>query len=183
MSVQPSGCAGRSSRWLACLFLPGEDTEHSPALPVLHIPLTVPGCSRCGSRGRARGLSIRQLGAISPAPRRNAVSHRQHAATPGIAPAHETGRGRVRSNTGVSARCAGVEDFRWHDLRHTWASWHARNGTPLYALQETGGWQTPAMVRRYAHLAPAHLAPRAEAVSAQVLDTLTAQGQQKAPGA
>lgn len=78
---------------------------------------------------------------------------------------------------------AGIEDFRWHDLRHTWASWHAQNGTPLYVLQEMGGWQTTAMVRRYAHLAPAHLAPHAEAVSAQVLDTLTAQGDKKAPDA
>lgn len=53
---------------------------------------------------------------------------------------------------------AGIEDFRWHDLRHTWASWHAQNGTPLMALQELGGWETEKMVRRYAHLAVDHLA-------------------------
>ena len=47
---------------------------------------------------------------------------------------------------------AGIEDFRWHDLRHTWASWHAQDGTPMHALQALGGWQTPAMVQRYAHL-------------------------------
>lgn len=57
---------------------------------------------------------------------------------------------------------AGIENFRWHDLRHTWASWHVQNGTPLFALQEMGGWESPEMVRRYAHLAADHLAPYAE---------------------
>jgi len=56
---------------------------------------------------------------------------------------------------------AGIEDFRWHDLRHTWASWHVQGGTPLYALQELGGWESPEMVRRYAHLSADHLAPYA----------------------
>lgn len=53
---------------------------------------------------------------------------------------------------------AGIEDFRWHDLRHTWASWHVQGGTPLFALQELAGWETERMVRRYAHLAAEHLA-------------------------
>jgi integrase len=47
--------------------------------------------------------------------------------------------------------------FRWHDLRHTWASWHAQDGTPLNVLQELGGWASPEMVQRYAHLATEHL--------------------------
>lgn len=56
---------------------------------------------------------------------------------------------------------AGITNFRWHDLRHTWASWHIQNGTPLFALQELGGWESQEMVRRYAHLATDHLAPYA----------------------
>lgn len=66
---------------------------------------------------------------------------------------------------GALAR-AGIEDFRWHDLRHTWASWHVQNGTPLYALQELGGWESPEMVRRYAHLSAEHLAPFARKLCA-----------------
>jgi hypothetical protein len=53
---------------------------------------------------------------------------------------------------------AGIASFRWHDLRHTWPSWHVQNGTPLHVLQELGGWETPSMAPRYAHLAADHLA-------------------------
>ena len=53
---------------------------------------------------------------------------------------------------------ANIEDFRWHDLRHTWASWHIQEGTPLHVLQELGGWSTPEMVQKYAHLSSEHLA-------------------------
>jgi hypothetical protein len=51
-------------------------------------------------------------------------------------------------------------------LRHTWASWHVQQGTPLFALQELGGWESPEMVRRYAHLAAEHLAPYADPLCA-----------------
>jgi integrase len=34
---------------------------------------------------------------------------------------------------------AGLNGFRWHDFRHTWASWHAMGGTPLDVLQKLGG--------------------------------------------
>ncbi len=64
---------------------------------------------------------------------------------------------------------AGIEDFRWHDLRHTWASWHVQNGTPLHALQELGGWSSADMVRRYAHLSQQHLAGYADNVCEKVV--------------
>lgn len=73
---------------------------------------------------------------------------------------------RIWANTWESAcKRAGVPGFRFHDLRHTWASWHAMAGTPLSVLQELGGWHSPQMVQRYAHLSPAHLAEAAERVS------------------
>lgn len=52
---------------------------------------------------------------------------------------------------------AGVPGLRFHDLRHTWASWQVQAETPLSVLQEMGGWQSFEMVRRYAHLSPGHL--------------------------
>lgn len=47
---------------------------------------------------------------------------------------------------------AGIEDFKWHDLRHTFATWHRQVGTPTHELQRLGGWKTGAMVERYAHV-------------------------------
>lgn len=59
----------------------------------------------------------------------------------------------------AALKAAGIpEGFRWHDLRHTWASWHAQDGTPLHVLQELGGWASAEMVQRYAHLSTQHLA-------------------------
>lgn len=59
---------------------------------------------------------------------------------------------------------AKIENFRWHDLRHTWASWHVQNGTSLQELQLLGGWSNFSMVLRYAHLSSAHLQAAAERV-------------------
>jgi integrase len=65
---------------------------------------------------------------------------------------------------------ASINDFRWHDLRHTWASWHVQNGTPLNVLQELGGWESPQMVRRYAHFSASHLAAYARCLPALIMD-------------
>lgn len=62
----------------------------------------------------------------------------------------------------AAAARAGVSWLRWHDLRHTWASWHIQGGTPLHVLQALGGWKSYAMVLRYAHLSTGHLKAFAE---------------------
>lgn len=47
----------------------------------------------------------------------------------------------------------GLAGVRFHDLRHTWASWHMEAGTDALILQKLGGWKTAQMVSRYTHLA------------------------------
>jgi integrase len=60
---------------------------------------------------------------------------------------------------------AGLDGYRWHDLRHTWASWHAMAGTPLLALMELGGWASLDIVKTYAHFDRSHLQGYADAFS------------------
>ncbi|WP_256250779.1 site-specific integrase [Nitrosomonas sp. Nm51] len=70
---------------------------------------------------------------------------------------------------------AGIEDFRWHDLRHTWASWLTQNGVPLNVIQEMGAWESAEMVRRYAHLAPAQFSIHASVVDNMLNGTTLTQ--------
>lgn len=69
---------------------------------------------------------------------------------------------------------AGVGPLRWHDLRHTGASWAVQNGVTLPELMELGGWKSYSMVLRYSHLAPDHLASAAEKVGRNVAHRKTA---------
>lgn len=64
----------------------------------------------------------------------------------------------VITEPGQDGKLIKKSTFRWHDLRHTWASWHVMSGTPLEVLQKLGGWASLTMVMRYAHLAPEYLA-------------------------
>lgn len=67
---------------------------------------------------------------------------------------------------------SGIKNFRWHDLRHTWASWHVQNGTSLQELQLLGGWSSFEMVLRYAHLSSDHLKEAAERIGCDAFTTL-----------
>lgn len=71
---------------------------------------------------------------------------------------------------------AKIDNFHWHDLRHTWASWHVQNGTSLQQLQALGGWASFEMVLRYAHLSSRHLQEAAEHVNVTNLSQTTDLG-------
>jgi integrase len=54
-------------------------------------------------------------------------------------------------------KLAGITGFRWHDLRHTFASWLIQDGVPLEQVSKLLGHKSLAMTMRYAHLAPNQL--------------------------
>lgn len=56
----------------------------------------------------------------------------------------------------VAVEEAGIENFRFHDLRHSTASYLAMNGASLAEIAEVLGHKTLQMVKRYAHLSESH---------------------------
>jgi integrase len=69
------------------------------------------------------------------------------------------GGGQIKTAFMGACRRANIKNFRPHDCRHTWASWHYAANRDLAALMALGGWKSERMVLRYAHLNTAHLAP------------------------
>lgn len=64
---------------------------------------------------------------------------------------------QLRDRWTEARRVTGI-DCRWHDLRHTCASWLAQAGVPLHTIGEFLGHSSTAVTKRYAHLQPEHLA-------------------------
>jgi len=63
----------------------------------------------------------------------------------------------VKRSFGTACRRAGIENFRFHDLRHTYASHLAMRGVHMRALQELLGHKDIKMTQRYSHLSPDQL--------------------------
>ena len=68
---------------------------------------------------------------------------------------------------------AGIGDFRFHDLRHTAASYLAMSGATLPEIAAILGHKTLNMVQRYAHLSDSHVSAVVERMSAAVFDSKT----------
>ena len=67
-------------------------------------------------------------------------------------------RQRVERSFETILRMAGISDFRFHDLRHTFASWYMMNGGDLYELAKILGHSNIKMTERYAKLGKQHIA-------------------------
>ena len=68
----------------------------------------------------------------------------------------------------LALKAAEIEDFRWHDLRHSFASELAMSGATLAEIAEAMGHKTLAMVKRYAHMADDHVSSVVERMTARV---------------
>lgn len=64
----------------------------------------------------------------------------------------------IRTPWKNAVESAGIENFRFHDLRHSAASYLAMNGASMVEIADVLGHKTLSMVKRYAHLSEAHTA-------------------------
>lgn len=74
----------------------------------------------------------------------------------------------------AALRRAKVDDFRFHDLRHSAASYLAMSGATLAEIAEVLGHRTLAMVKRYSHLTEAHTAGVVERMNERFLASTAA---------
>lgn len=80
----------------------------------------------------------------------------------------------IRKSWNRALRVAKVEDFRFHDLRHSTASYLAMNGATLSEIAEVLGHKTLQMVKRYAHLSEAHTTRVVRSMNEKIFDTRVA---------
>ena len=76
--------------------------------------------------------------------------------------------GSVRKSFATALKLSKIEDFKFHDLRHTFASQLVRSGVDLYVVQKLLGHTTPKMTQRYAHLCSDQLKHAIEKIDIQL---------------
>lgn len=99
---------------------------------------------------------------ISCQPRRSSLNFAldQKCIRPGI------DRQRVEKSFKTLLDLAGIREFRFHDLRHTFASWYMLNGGDLYELAQILGHSNIRMTERYAKLGMTHIAKTGDTAKA-----------------
>lgn len=113
--------------------------------------------------GEPRGvpLASRVVAALANLKHREGEVFRTDDGTPYRRPkrAGDTSAGS-RIDTAFKAACrrAEISNFRVHDCRHTWATWHYMANRDLGSLMRLGGWKSEKMVLRYAHVNVGELA-------------------------
>ncbi|MGD0950587.1 MAG: site-specific integrase [Candidatus Binatia bacterium] len=99
------------------------------------------------------------------------TSSRKDGATPGRN--HINTRNFERRVFVPALQAAGIEDFRWNDLRHTFASRLAMAGETLQTIAELLGHSSVQMAQRYAHLSPGHLQAAVQRLVSKATGTRT----------
>lgn len=74
----------------------------------------------------------------------------------------------LRAPWEAALKKADIQDFRFHDLRHSAASYLAMNGASLAEIAEVMGHKTLQMVKRYAHLSEGHTARVVESMNRKI---------------
>ena len=113
--------------------------------------LTRNAAERMAARLKAAGIEQAQVFTAPGHPKEGGV----FAVFPGSDPKKPVD---LRAPFESALKQARLENFHWHDLRHTCASYLAMNGASLAEIAEVLGHKTLQMVKRYAHLSQAHTA-------------------------
>lgn len=74
----------------------------------------------------------------------------------------------IRTPFETALKKAEIEDFKWHDLRHSCASYLAMNGATLAEIAGVLGHKTLSMVKRYSHISEAHTAKVVERMNNKI---------------
>jgi integrase len=132
------------------------------------------------SRGVIR-LEVTKSGRRREVPMRRAV-YDVLASTPGPREGRVWRQLRVRSAFETAVVAAGLDDFRFHDCRHHFASWFVMRGGSLQALKELLGHADLKMTLRYAHLSPDHLRAEVEKTEKPGENTNSGHNGRSGPG-